>query len=102
MTKKLAKKLYDWYMQSIKLAKELDSVENIHRMCNDRKVNIGVCHCAKSIFRSGIYADNWVNKNAKNRGYWCAPVYSCLDIAGILKALQFRADRLKEFIDNGK
>lgn len=103
MNKKLAQKLYDWYIESIQMIQCIDNITTISDICSDRQVDAGICWCACKQFDADrqIENDEWIKSIiATNSIWWTKPPMFCDTKEEILEALHYRADWLKEYIDN--
>lgn len=100
MNKKLAIDLLAWYKDTVKMCKGKTETE-IDVILFKRRVNCGMCHCAKHVFGMWIYGDNWIESIAPD-GYFCDTPSGVREPAAKIEALKKRIAVLKTFSLNSQ
>ncbi len=106
MTQNLAHKLIKHYTEVLNEVKSAgENFWEIKLITARTHTDFGICACAKSIFRSDINYDTWIEafpEYENGKGFWFDTPFRCRTIESIIEVLQLRLDRLKTFSENNK
>lgn len=101
MTKKqLLPLLINHYENAINEVSKTRNLPQIEKKLIELKVNKGICNCAHHKFNVEICHRKWVYKHQRWDGYWYTSPSDAFFKQDIIKALQFRVDKMKEILLN--
>lgn len=96
MTQSLIDKLIKHYEDSIALIQATEDKNTIEDILTNRKINYGLCYCAKEVFDEEIYEDKWIKSKSDRNGFiYEIPLGEEKETA--IECLQYRVDIMKTF-----